>query len=256
MAYIFENYLVQFAGEEGIVTCHQCLGDCVVWEESIDEQPWERARSISPLKVKEDDEVDNMDIKLDVRQKTKRVYQPTAPESLNEKTGLFSNRMKLIHGDPMLRAQRAAAIQKTKGTAAARKHASESMKNYFSNPENRQKRSIAMKGVKFYCHNCGSEGHRRNYCPQAMVRVALRQFRCRLCGEKGHNRRTCRRFKTSDQKIPTPKIRRCKICGQSGHNRRTCPHLAEVESTVTVSKDASSPEGLLHTVSLEKKSKT
>lgn len=65
---------------KGIVTCHQCLGDCVIWEESIDEQPWEKARSISPLKVKEDDEVDKLDIKLDVRRKTKRVYHPTAPE--------------------------------------------------------------------------------------------------------------------------------------------------------------------------------
>lgn len=29
----------------------------------------------SPLKVKEDDEVDNLDIKLDAKRKTKRVYQ-------------------------------------------------------------------------------------------------------------------------------------------------------------------------------------
>ncbi|XP_073288037.1 uncharacterized protein [Primulina huaijiensis] len=251
---------------KGIVTCHQCLGDCVIWEEYIDEKPWEKARLISPLKVKEDDEVDNLDVKLDVRRKTKRVYLPTPPEvslkisktlkSLNAKTGIFSNRMKLIHGDPMLRAQRAASIKKTKGTGAARKRASESMKNYFRDPENRHKRSIAMKGVKFYCHNCGCEGHRRNYCPQATVRVALRQFRCRLCGEKGHNRRTCRRSKTSDQQIPAQKIHHCKICGQSGHNRRTCPHLAEAESTVTVNEDSSSPEGLLHAVSLEKKGTT
>uniref|UniRef100_A0A2P2KQ83 Uncharacterized protein MANES_01G189400 n=1 Tax=Rhizophora mucronata TaxID=61149 RepID=A0A2P2KQ83_RHIMU len=31
---------------KGIMTCHQCLGDCVVWEESIDERPWENARSM------------------------------------------------------------------------------------------------------------------------------------------------------------------------------------------------------------------
>lgn len=65
---------------KGIKTCHQCMGDCVIWQESIDEQPWEKARSISPLKVKEDDEVDNLDIKLDVRRKTKRVYQSQPPE--------------------------------------------------------------------------------------------------------------------------------------------------------------------------------
>lgn len=37
-------------------------------------------------------------------------------------------------------------MKKTKGTAAARKHASETQKAFFSNPENRLKRSIAMKG--------------------------------------------------------------------------------------------------------------
>ncbi|XP_073019616.1 uncharacterized protein [Primulina eburnea] len=220
---------------KGIVTCHQCLGDCVIWEEYIDEKPWEKARLISPLKVKEDDEVDNLDIKLDVRRKTKRVYLPTPPE---------------------VSLKISKTLKKIKGTGAARKRASESMKNYFRDPENRHKRSIAMKGVKFYCHNCGCEGHRRNYCPQATVRVALRQFRCRLCGEKGHNRRTCRRSKTSDQQIPAQKIHHCKICGQSGHNRRTCPHLAEAELTVTVNEDSSSPDGLLHAVSLEKKGTT
>ncbi|KAI8021712.1 hypothetical protein LOK49_LG03G00415 [Camellia lanceoleosa] len=65
---------------KGIKTCHQCSGDCVIWEESIDEQPWEKARSISPFKVKEDDEVDNLDIKLKVRRKTKRVYSSLPPE--------------------------------------------------------------------------------------------------------------------------------------------------------------------------------
>ncbi|KAK6160011.1 hypothetical protein DH2020_003392 [Rehmannia glutinosa] len=141
---------------KGIVTCNQCNGDCVIWEESIDERPWEKARSVSPLKVKEDDEVDNLDIKLDARRKSKRVYQSPTPEvnlkisrslkSLNAKTGIFSKRMKIIHKDPVLHAQRVAAIKKTKGTAAARKHASEAMKSYFSDPENRRKRSIAMKG--------------------------------------------------------------------------------------------------------------
>ncbi|XVE85921.1 hypothetical protein DITRI_Ditri17bG0130800 [Diplodiscus trichospermus] len=65
---------------KGIMTCCQCLGDRVIWEEPIDEQPWEKARSISPLKVKEDDEVDNLDINLDVKKKSKRVYQSPSPE--------------------------------------------------------------------------------------------------------------------------------------------------------------------------------
>lgn len=65
---------------KGIVTCHQCLGDCVIWEESIDERPWEKARFSSPLKIREDDDVDKLDIKLDTKQKTKRVYQSSSPE--------------------------------------------------------------------------------------------------------------------------------------------------------------------------------
>ncbi|KAL2484588.1 zinc knuckle (CCHC-type) family protein [Abeliophyllum distichum] len=230
---------------KGIVSCHQCLGDCVIWQESIDEQPWENARSISPLKMKEDDEVDNLDIKLDVKRKSKRVYQSSAPEvnlkisrslkSLNAKTGIFSKRMKIIHGDPMLHAQRVAAIKKAKGTAAARKHASEAMKIYFRDPENRRKRSISMKGVKFYCRNCGREGHRRNYCPEVHKKLIDKRFRCRLCGRKGHNRRTCPRSKSSDQKSMVPRNHQCKICGQSGHNRRTCPQLmfqSDVESNI------------------------
>ncbi|KAL0364060.1 UNVERIFIED_CONTAM: hypothetical protein Sangu_0503600 [Sesamum angustifolium] len=229
---------------KGLVTCKQCLGDCVIWEESIDEQPWEKARSVSPLKVKEDDEVDNLDIKLEVRRKTKRVYQSSAPEvnlkisrslkSLNAKTGIFSKRMKIIHRDPKLHAQRVAAIKKTKGTPDARKRASESMKSYFSDPENRRKRSIAMRGIKFYCRNCGLEGHRRNYCPEIQDKLIDRRFRCRLCGEKGHNRRTCPRSKSNDRKDTIHRNHRCRICGQSGHNQRTCPQLAEVDSTVVL----------------------
>jgi len=37
-------------------------------------------------------------------------------------------------------------MKRTKGAASARKHASETQKGFFSNPENRFKRSIAMKG--------------------------------------------------------------------------------------------------------------
>ncbi|KAF4382945.1 uncharacterized protein LOC115708199 [Cannabis sativa] len=225
---------------KGIMTCHQCLGECVTWEESIDERPWEKARSISPLKV-EDDEVDNLDIKLDMTRKSKRVYQSPPPEvglkisrslkSLNAKTGLFSKRMKIIHRDPRLHAQRVAAIKKAKGTAAARKHASEALKAFFSDPENRRKRSIAMKGVKFFCKNCGREGHRRHYCPE-LKGLTGRQFKCRICGKKGHNRRTCPKTRLlHSHKRTVRKHFHCSICRGRGHNRRTCPEVIGTESS-------------------------
>lgn len=144
--------------------------------------------------------------------------------------------MKIIHQDPMLHAQRVAAIKKTKGTTVARKRASEAMKNYFSDPENRHKRSIAMKGIKYYCRNCGGEGHRRNYCPELQAKVIDRRFRCRLCGEKGHNRRTCPKSKSNDEKIMIRRDPRCNACGQRGHNRRTCPQVPKVESDAPVSE--------------------
>lgn len=215
----------------GIMTCFECEGDCVVWEESIDERPWEKARSVSPLKVKEDDEVDNLDLKPHKRKKSKRVYQSTSPEvglkisrslkSLNEKTGLFSNRMRIIHQDPALHAQRVAAIKKAKRTTAARRHASETLKAFFSDTENRRKRSIAMKGIKFYCSNCGREGHRRHYCPELGDKIDKR-FSCGLCGEKGHNRRACHKQRTSISNGRAQRHYRCKICGEYGHNQRTC----------------------------------
>ncbi|KAI3818179.1 hypothetical protein L1987_11982 [Smallanthus sonchifolius] len=217
---------------KGMVTCHQCSGECVIWEESIDERPWEKARSISPLKVKEDDEVDNLEIKLSARKKSKRVFLSPSPEvrlkisrslkSLNAKTGLFTNRMKIIHGDPELRAQRVAAIKKAKGSADARKRASESMKAFFSDPENRHKRSSSMKGVNFFCKNCGHEGHRRHYCPELDQDSTDRRFRCSLCGEKGHNKRSCKKddkFESQEKSFKQPS---CSICGKPGHNRRTC----------------------------------
>ncbi|KAL6294679.1 hypothetical protein ACE6H2_002821 [Prunus campanulata] len=231
---------------KGIMTCRQCSGDCVIWEESIDERPWEKARSISPLKMKEDDEVDNLDIKLDVKKKSKRVYQSPPPEvglkisrslkSLNAKTGLFSKRMKIIHRDPMLHAQRVAAIKKAKGTAAARKRASEALKVFFSDPENRRKRSIAMKGVKFYCRHCGREGHRRHYCPELKSSLINRQFECGVCGEKGHNRRTCPNSRLRSHKSAVRRHHHCKICGQRGHNSRTCPKLKGVKSSIDIKK--------------------
>ncbi|GAV90637.1 hypothetical protein CFOL_v3_34044 [Cephalotus follicularis] len=231
---------------KGIMTCRQCLGDCVIWEESIDERPWEKARSISPFKVKEDDEVDNLVIKLDVKKKSKRVYQSPPPEvglkisrslkSLNAKTGLFSKRMKIIHRDPALHAQRVAAIKKAKGTAAARKHASEALKAFFSNPENRRKRSIAMKGVRFYCRNCGREGHRRHYCPELKGSQRDGRFRCRLCGEKGHNRRTCPNSRLRNQKSMVRRNNLCKNCRQRGHNSRTCPQVTGLNLKSTNAK--------------------
>ncbi|KAL4586852.1 hypothetical protein LXL04_011497 [Taraxacum kok-saghyz] len=205
---------------KGMVTCHQCSGECVIWEESIDERPWEKARSISPLKVKEDDDVDNLEIKLASRKKSKRVYRSPSPESLNAKTGLFTNRMKIIHGDPKLHAQRVAAIKKSKGSDDARKRASESMKAFFSDPENRHRRSISMKGVDFYCKNCGRLGHRRHYCPELDDKD--RRFRCSLCGEKGHNRRSCKKFETIESEKRNFNPPCCSICGKPGHNRRTC----------------------------------
>ncbi|XP_010933839.1 uncharacterized protein [Elaeis guineensis] len=227
---------------KGIRTCRQCLGDCVIWEESIDERLWEKARSSSPLKVKEDDEVDKLDINVDFSRKSKRVYQSPSPEvslkisrslrSLNAKTGLFSKRMKIIHRDPILHAQRVASIKKAKGTAEARLQASEAMKAFFGDPENRIKRSIAMKGVKFYCRNCGEEGHRGYYCPTIRKNLGKLQFRCRLCGEKGHNRRTCGRSKVerAPKRGNQSTSRRCTLCGQNGHNRRTCPKSTETEA--------------------------
>ncbi|KAL5988633.1 hypothetical protein ACLOJK_026731 [Asimina triloba] len=111
----------------------------------------------SPLKVKEDDEVDKLDIELDVTRKSRRVYRSVSPEgvtrlSLNAKTGMFSKRMKILHRDPKLFAQRVAAIKRAKRRPAARKRASEAMKTFFSDPENRRKRSLYMKGVTTDVH--------------------------------------------------------------------------------------------------------
>ncbi|KAJ1287735.1 hypothetical protein BS78_02G033300 [Paspalum vaginatum] len=216
--------------------CLQCSGECVIWQESIDEQPWEKVRSSSPLKVKEDDEVDKLEIKINTPKRSKRTYASPSPEvamkisrslkSLNAQTGLFSKHMKIIHQDPELRAQRIAAIKRTKGTAAARKHASEIQKAFFSDPENRLKRSIAMKGVKFYCSKCGQEGHRSFYCPTVTKVSARARFRCRLCGREGHNSRTCGKPKSDKEQQRQP--RHCSRCGEKGHNRRNCPRSTEV----------------------------
>lgn len=65
---------------KGIRMCTQCGGECVIWQESIDEQPWEEVRSSSPLKVKEDDEVDKLEIKINTSKRSKRTYPSPSPE--------------------------------------------------------------------------------------------------------------------------------------------------------------------------------
>lgn len=141
--------------------------------------------------------------------------------------------MKIIHSDPLLHAQRVAAIKKTKGMPTARKQASESMKAFFKNPENRHLRSVSMKGIKFYCKNCGGEGHRRHYCPALKEdRTIDRRYECRLCGEKGHNRRTCSKFKSIESVEKVLRHYQCKVCGEHGHNRRTCSQASSVESDI------------------------
>lgn len=223
---------------KGIQTCLQCSGECVIWQESVDEQPWEKVRSSSPLKVKEDDEVDKLEININNPKRSKRTYASTSPEvakkisrslrSLNAQTGLFTKHMKIIHQDPELRAQRVAAIKRTKGTDVARKRASEIQKAFFSDPENRLKRSIAMKGVKFYCSKCGQEGHRSFYCPTLREGSTRVRFRCRLCGREGHNSRTCGKPKSEKEHKQRP--HHCSRCGEKGHNRRNCPTSTDLGS--------------------------
>nr|ACF83199.1 unknown [Zea mays] len=37
---------------KGIQTCLQCSGECVIWQESVDEQPWEKVRSRDELRLR------------------------------------------------------------------------------------------------------------------------------------------------------------------------------------------------------------
>ncbi|XP_059074387.1 uncharacterized protein LOC131078396 isoform X1 [Cryptomeria japonica] len=171
-----------------------------------------------------------MEIKLAPEKKSKRVYASTPPDvgakisltlkNLNAVTGMFSKKMKKVHSDPILHAQRVEAMKRAKRTPAARQHASNMMKSFFSNPENRLKRSLSMKGVKFYCHNCGEEGHRSHYCPSLKDTSGRKRYKCRLCGKSGHNRTTCKR-KREHKSHGRPY--NCTVCGQSGHNSKTCP---------------------------------
>lgn len=218
---------------KGLMTCLQCLGECVVWEESIDELPWEKARTSSPLNVVEDEEIDKLEIELAPKTKSKRIYASLPPEvsakisrtlkNLNAVTGIFSKRMKKVHGDPILHAQRVEAMKRAKRTAAARQHISETLKVFFSNPENRLKRSLSMKGIKIRCTNCGQEGHRRHYCPSLKDVIGKSWYTCRICGQTGHNRQTCRQNKENIKHRTYSKRYSCGICGEAGHNSRTCP---------------------------------
>lgn len=91
-------------------------------------------------------------------------------------------------------------------------------------------------GVRFYCRNCGREGHRRHYCPELRDSLIGRRFKCRLCGEKGHNRRTCQKSRSSNNGNTVIKNHHCRLCRQSGHNRRTCPQITGVKLSGTHAK--------------------
>lgn len=139
------------------------------------------------------------------------------------------------------------ASQKAKGTAAARKRASEALKVFFSDPENRRKRSIAMKGEFLYFIS-------RLLLRTALVKLVYHafpsvlsdvmrpfdctldcllprdfdllhfwdtgvKFYCRHCGREGHRRHYCPELKG----ILINRQFVCGVCGEKGHNRRTCP---------------------------------
>lgn len=99
--------------------------------------------------------------------------------------------------------------------------------------------SFSASGVKFYCRNCGREGHRRHYCPELKDSLTDRQFRCRICGEKGHNRRTCPKTRLTSHKNTVRKHFLCRICHQRGHNRRTCPEVIDAKSSSSYVKKGS-----------------
>jgi hypothetical protein len=89
--------------------------------------------------------------------------------------------------------------------------------------------SLSETGVKFYCSNCGREGHRKHYCPELKDSLVDRRFKCRLCGKKGHNRRTCPKSRMSNHKGKVTWHHRCRICRQGGHNRRSCPQVVGIK---------------------------
>uniref|UniRef100_A0A0D9V4X3 Uncharacterized protein n=1 Tax=Leersia perrieri TaxID=77586 RepID=A0A0D9V4X3_9ORYZ len=215
---------------KGIRMCLQCAGECVIWQESIDEQPWEIVRSSSPLKVKEDDEVDKLDIKINTSKGSKRTYPSPSPEVAMK----ISRSLKIIHQDPKLHAQRVAAIKKTKRTVAARKHASETQKAFFSNPENRLKRSIAMKanvGKKVigasiaqqydkFQEECISDA---SYVGERVIiaeHVESQSQKMNINDNLGTAANVVKRD-TTVVTVPDPLL--LSFCSAKGHNRRTCP---------------------------------
>lgn len=149
MANMLRSYHAQVVGAEDT-----CFVQSVGW--IAPDQPVHNAMENSPLNVVEDEEIDKLEIELAPKTKSKRIYASPPPEvsakisrtlkNLNAVTGIFSKRMKKVHGDPILHAQRVEAMKRAKRTAAARQHISETLKVFFSNPENRLKRSLSMKG--------------------------------------------------------------------------------------------------------------
>lgn len=146
-------------------------------------------------------------------------------------------------------------IQKAKGTAAARKHASETLKAFFSDPENRQKRSIAMKGELM----CSLNRQKwtvvlcfLSLCKYHALAVLLLfilpffiwistdfhlddagvRFYCKHCGREGHRKFYCPELKDG----LTDRGFKCRLCGERGHNRRTCPKSRLSYHNGTVSK--------------------
>ncbi|CAM6127398.1 unnamed protein product [Calypogeia fissa] len=218
-----------YCSGKGYHDCPLCHGECVVWEDYINESTSRASHhSRSPLQIAEDDVIENMAITPVPKRKTRRVYGPPRPETvekirrslkdLEARTGSISKRMKILHLDPVLRTQRTAAIKKARGTDEARKLTSQRIKEYFKSPENRLKHSQRMTGVRFTCTACGEKGHRRHFCPKLGFErkkpKPIRSYHCSFCGQLGHTVRTC-------PKLKGPK-RLCSICGQAGHNSRTC----------------------------------
>ncbi|KAJ7555235.1 hypothetical protein O6H91_05G027600 [Diphasiastrum complanatum] len=201
-----------------------------------------------------------MEIPMTPIRKTNRVYGPLSIETrekikrslkeLEQRTRSISIRMRNLHKDPVLHARRVAAIKKAKGTPEARQWISAKQKQYFSDPENRRKRSIRMKGVKYFCRNCGGEGHKKNSCPNSeAIENSLhgpRPYHCRLCLQLGHQARTCPQNPISKSnkslqnaskslagfnvKASQRRTYRCSSCCQVGHSKRTCPNLSEHSS--------------------------
>jgi len=83
--------------------------------------------------------------------------------------------------------------------------------------------------VKFFCKNCGCEGHRAHYCPERGENVD-RRLKCGLCNKPGHNRRTCQkpRLAKTNQRILGEY--HCRACGQVGHNSRRCTQKTKIQS--------------------------